>query len=88
MRKLEEIRADIDKVDAQMAQLFDRRVKLSHEAAAVKAAAGLAAVDAKREAQIIEQNSKLVSPENREHYANFQKHTIEISRLAQKARSK
>ncbi|MBP5488324.1 MAG: chorismate mutase [Bacteroidales bacterium] len=80
MRKLEEIRAEIDEVDAQMAQLFERRLGLSREAAALKAEAGLPTVDAGREAQIIETNSRLVSSENRERYAEFQKHVLEISK--------
>ncbi|MBP5571477.1 MAG: chorismate mutase [Bacteroidales bacterium] len=80
MRNLEDIRAEIDEVDAQMAQLFEKRVQLSKEAAKVKAAAGLPATDAAREIQIIENNAKLVSPEIREKYKEFQEGVLEISK--------
>ena len=77
---MEDIRAEIDEVDAQMAQLFEKRVRLSKEAAKVKAAAGLPAVDPEREKEIIEKNLKLVSPEIREKYKEFQEGVLEISK--------
>ncbi len=81
MEKLEEIRKQIDGVDAKMADLFEQRMELSRQIHAFKKAHGLGIHDPSREETIIRRNSERVSdPDIREYYVNFQKQVIALSR--------
>lgn len=58
MRALEEIRAEIDAIDAKLLPLFLERLQCSREVAQVKMASGLPVFHAAREAQILERVEK------------------------------
>ena len=86
MENLEEIRREIDAIDEQMAGLFERRMEQSRKVAEYKMARGLAVTDSGREAEVIKRNASLVSDRQiRDHYINFEKDVIEISKQYQRA---
>ena len=81
MDKLQKARETISMVDAEIAKLFCQRMQAAEEVAAYKKERGLAIHDPVREAQLIEQNSKLIENETyREYYVNFQKHVMQLSK--------
>ena len=85
-RSLAEIRAEIDGIDAQMAELFGKRMELVREIARVKRAHGLPVEDKVREEQIIADNSlRIADPQIREQYIRLEKTLIEISKNLQEA---
>ncbi|HEY0457645.1 MAG TPA: chorismate mutase [Pyrinomonadaceae bacterium] len=51
--KLENWRREIDLIDEQLIELFNRRAKIAREIGAIKADAGLPVVDAARENEIL-----------------------------------
>ena len=83
-RSLTEIRAEIDGIDAQMAELFEKRMELCREAGKVKTALGKAIEDRAREAEIVARNAeKIADTKVREQYKRFQETVISISKELQ-----
>lgn len=81
MISLEEARKIINETDAQMANLFVKRMNASKEVALYKKQHGLQILDAKREEEVIAKNSKLIEDkEIREYYVNFLKSNMALSR--------
>lgn len=60
MNKLEKARLEINEVDAQIAELFERRMKAVESVIEHKLENNLPIFDAAREEQVIEKNSKLI----------------------------
>ncbi len=58
--KLEELRAEIDKIDSELLPLFLRRMKLSSEVADYKRSVGKAVLDSDRERQVLKDKMALV----------------------------
>ena len=84
MDKLTCAREKINSIDSAMAELFSQRLEAVKSIAEFKAENSLPILDVKRESAIIEKNSELISdPEIKEHYINFLKNTIAISRSYQ-----
>jgi len=83
MDNLKRARAEIDRVDREMAALFCRRMEAVREIAAYKQAHGLPVADVHRETEILSQNASLVIPELRPLYAGFQQGVMEISKQLQ-----
>ena len=82
--KLEEARRIINEVDAQMAELFVRRMRAAEMVCEHKMEHGLPILDAKREEAVIEQNSALIEDEGlRGYYVDFLKHLMSVSRAYQ-----
>lgn len=63
MSKLERARLEINEVDAQIAELFERRMKAVESVIEYKLENNLPIFDASREEQVIEKNSKLIKQE-------------------------
>ncbi len=81
MDELQRARQTISEVDAEMARLFCKRMEAAEAVAQYKKERGLAILDPVREAQLIEQNGKLIENETyREYYVNFQKQVMKLSR--------
>ena len=79
--KLEEARKIINEVDAQMAELFVRRMRAAEMVFQYKNEFGLPILDRKREEAVIEKNSALIEDEKlREYYISYIKHLMSISR--------
>lgn len=82
--KLEEARQIINQVDAQMAELFVKRMRAAEMVCAYKMEYGLPVLDRKREDAVIQRNCALVEDEVlKEYYIDYQKRLMEISRAYQ-----
>ena len=81
---LEEARREINEVDAQMAELFVRRMRAAEKVAQYKKEHALPILDAAREEQVVQANAKLVEDETlREYYVNFIRNNMAVSRAYQ-----
>ncbi len=82
--KLEDARKIINEVDAQMAELFIRRMRAVESVFEYKKEFGLPILDQKREDAVIEKASALVEDEVlKEYYIDYMKHTMSVSRAYQ-----
>ena len=82
--KLDEARRIINAVDAQMAELFVRRMRAAETVYEYKKELGLPILDEKREAAVLEQNSALVEDEAlKGYYTDFLKNVMSLSRAYQ-----
>ena len=82
--KLDEARNIINEVDAQMAELFVKRMRAAEMVFEHKKEFGLPILDPKREAAVIEKNSALIEEDVlREYYNVFIKDLMSISRAYQ-----
>ena len=81
---LEQARKIINETDAEMAELFVKRMRAAELVAQYKGERGLAIYDPVREEEVIRRNSALIDdPVIREYYVNFQRDTMAISRRYQ-----
>jgi len=81
MNKLELARKEINAIDRQMAELFEKRMAAARMVAEYKQENGLPVFDPSREAEVIDRNSALVQdPELRSYYINFLKYNMKLSR--------
>ena len=82
--KLEQARKIINDVDAQMADLFVKRMKAAELIGEYKMEFGLPILDQKRENELIERNSSLIEDEVlKEYYIDYLKHLMSVSRAYQ-----
>ena len=82
--KLEEARRIINEVDAQMAELFVKRMEAAELVCEHKMEFGLPILDQKREDAVIERNAALVGDEVlKGYYIDYQKHLMSVSRAYQ-----
>lgn len=82
--KLEEARAIINEVDAQMADLFVERMRAAELVYEHKSQYGLPILDQKREDEVIEQNSaRIEDPVLKGYYMDFLRHMMSLSRAYQ-----
>lgn len=81
MDLLSEARTEINQVDAEMAQLFVRRMRAAEKVAEYKKAHALPILDTAREEAVIRQNAESVEdPALRSYYINFIRQVMEVSR--------
>lgn len=82
--RLDEARTIINEIDAQMAELFVRRMKAAEMVYEYKKEFGLPILDAKREAAVIEKNSARIEDDLlRGYYIDHLKHLMSVSRAYQ-----
>ena len=82
--KLEEARKIINEVDAQMAELFEKRMQAVSLVCEHKMEFGLPILDPKRESALIERNSALIKDEVlKGYYIDFLKNLMSVSRSYQ-----
>ena len=87
MTELDKAREAIDKVDAQMAALFEQRMRAVESVAEYKMEHGLPVLDASREQAVLDKNRKYITdPRYEEGYMAFQKEVMALSRQYQQAR--
>ncbi len=80
MDQLQKARADIDAIDAQMAALFEQRMRAVGEVAQYKAATGKPVFDAARERAVLEQNTARIADEAlRPYYRRFLQQAMDVS---------
>ncbi len=81
---LEEARETINRVDREMARLFEERMNAVRKVAEYKIAHGLQVLDSEREKQVIDQNSALIEDgELLPYYIEFLKNNMAVSRRFQ-----
>ncbi|MGL4362698.1 MAG: chorismate mutase [Cellulosilyticaceae bacterium] len=81
---LKECRKEIDKIDEQLIQLFEKRMEVVSEVARYKAANGLEIFQKKREDEVIEKNLKrLTKPDLQIYTTQFFEKLMELSRIYQ-----
>ena len=82
--KLDEARKIINRVDSQMAELFEERMKAVQRVFEYKKEFGLPIVDPKREEAVIEKNSDLINDDViREYYMEYIRNLMAVSRAYQ-----
>ncbi|MBR6756090.1 MAG: chorismate mutase, partial [Peptococcaceae bacterium] len=82
--KLEEARKIINEVDAQMAELFVKRMRCAEMVYEYKKEYGMPILDQKREDAVIEKNAALVEDEVlKGYYIDYLKHLMSVSRAYQ-----
>ncbi|MCQ2544121.1 MAG: chorismate mutase [Lachnospiraceae bacterium] len=85
MAEIDEYRKEIEIIDKEMAEMFERRMKCSYNIAAYKREHGLPILDAKREKSLIEKNSKYINDdEMRQYYQDYLVSVMQISKLYQR----
>lgn len=81
MDQLKQARKIISETDAQMAQLFVRRMEAVAQVAEYKKERGLPIFDGAREQEVLKQGSARVrDPQLQEHYVQFLKNTMAVSK--------
>lgn len=84
MNELDKSRKDINKIDEQLAKLFEQRMLISKDIANYKHKHGLPVLDASREKEIIENNCNFIQDKTIcEYYVNYLKTTLDLSRKYQ-----
>lgn len=87
MDLLQQARAEIDTVDAEMAALFERRMRAVADVVRYKAETGKPVFDAAREAAVLDKNTARITDEAlRPYYRAFLSEAMSISRAYQRAR--
>lgn len=80
MNELEMSRKEISRIDAEMASLFEQRMKVCGDIAEYKRKCGLSVRDTAREAELIERNCGLIENADVEsYYVQFMRKTIDLS---------
>ncbi len=83
-RSLDEARKEINRIDKEMARLFEERMRCAEAVAEYKKERGLAILDQAREDEVIRNNSRMIEDDTvREYYINFLKNTMTVSRAYQ-----
>lgn len=84
MKGIDEARKDIEIIDAQMAELFERRMKCAKCIAEYKIEKGLPVLDKAREKNLIERNvGFLKNPETEQYYREFLDGVLTVSKKYQ-----
>ena len=82
MDLLQQARAEIDTVDAEMAALFERRMRAVADVVRYKAETGKPVFDAAREAAVLDKNTARITDEAlRPYYRAFLSDAMSISRV-------
>ncbi len=78
---LEEARQEIDKIDAEMARLFEKRMKEAKKVALYKKEVGMPIFDSAREAQVIARGAERIESDSvRDYYVNFLHSLMDLSK--------
>lgn len=85
MNKLERARAEINRVDREIAKLFQERMKAVEDVIDYKIENGMEILDSGREKEVIEKNRALISEKKYEkYYVDFIVNMMKISKEYQK----
>ena len=83
MDELQGLRGEIDAIDAQMVELFRRRMEVTAQVGQYKLARGLPVLDAGREAQVLEKKAALAGEELRDDVTALYETVMALSRRQQ-----
>lgn len=85
MNKIEKARTKINKIDKEIALLFQERMKAVEEVISYKIENNLPIFDEKREKEVIQKNSSLIQEEKyKKYYIEFIQMMMDISKNYQK----
>lgn len=85
MDKLEKARENINRIDREIAKLFEERMREVEDVISYKVENNLEILDSGREKEVIERNSKLLKNEKlKEYYVDFLENMMRISKEYQK----
>ncbi len=85
MNKLENARIEINKIDKEMAKLFEQRMKAVEDVIEYKIENNMDIFDSSREKEIIEKNTKLLENDKySKYYVEFIENLMSISKKYQK----
>lgn len=85
MNKLEKARENINRIDREIAKLFEERMREVEDVISYKVENNLEILDSGREKEVIERNSKLLKNEKlKEYYVDFLENMMRISKDYQK----
>ncbi|MBM6690025.1 chorismate mutase [Fusobacterium mortiferum] len=85
MNKLEKARENINRIDREIAKLFEERMREVEDVISYKVENNLEILDSGREKEVIEKNSKLLKNEKlKEYYVDFLENMMRISKEYQK----
>lgn len=80
MNELESARKEINRIDVEMARLFEERMKTCEQIAAYKKSNGLSVRDPARETELINRNRAYITdPDIETYYVGFMRNTIDLS---------
>ena len=81
MNKLEELRKQIDEIDAQIAVLFEKRMHVANEIGEYKKENNLPVLDTQRELEVISKNLENIKDESlKEHYKELLEKLMSLSK--------
>ena len=84
MNKLEEARKNINRIDREIAALFEERMRCVEDVIDYKMENGMKVLDSSREKEVIERNTGLIkNSEYREYYREFIQDMMDISKKYQ-----
>lgn len=86
MRNINELRDKIDKIDAQLIELFEERMNISQEIAEYKEENGLAIYDEDRELKVIQKNIQHAHDNYKIYVEDFIRCIMQISKDVQSRR--
>lgn len=81
--KIDDKRIEIDKIDSEIRELFQKRMKIAKEIGEIKKASGQAIEDKTREIAMIEKNLTTVPKELKQYYKELLEKMIELSKRYQ-----
>ncbi|WP_270749763.1 chorismate mutase [Fusobacterium hominis] len=85
MNKLENARIEINKIDKEMAKLFEQRMKAVEDVIEYKIENNMDIFDSSREKEVIEKNTKLLENDKySKYYVEFIENLMSISKKYQK----
>lgn len=83
MKTIEELRQEINKIDEEMANLFNKRMEVSKDIALYKKEFNLPIFDKERELQLLNKNLEYISDDLKPLYREFLIKLMELSKLYQ-----
>ena len=85
MQTLEESRREIDRIDREMARLFEERMRTVAQVIEYKKVVGMPILDSSREAAVIEKNSAYIQdPAMLDYYVRFIQAQMDLSKEYQR----
>jgi chorismate mutase/prephenate dehydratase len=81
---MDEIRSEIDEIDAQLIKLFEKRMRASKEVAEIKISKGLSVFNIEREKEVLDNISKDVPEEYSVYAYSFFKYIFDLSKSKQR----
>jgi len=83
-QELEKLRIQIDTLDRELVEVFERRMALSSRVGKIKAENNMPVLDEERERQVLDNATRHVTPENRQEVVAFMRGVMEISKNRQR----